>query len=84
MSKKALVAQISSRFESEAAAERAIDAVVDGVLAEVAGGGMVVLRGFGTFKRKERKARMGRNPSTGAAIPIAAKTVLVFETKTTF
>ena len=32
----------------------------------------VTITGFGTFEVKERKARMGRNPHTGAPIAIAA------------
>jgi len=39
----------------------------------------VVLTGFGTFTVSKRKARMGRNPQTGAAIKIAAKTVPRFK-----
>ena len=34
--------------------------------------GSVTITGFGTFEVKERKARMGRNPHTGAPIPIKA------------
>jgi nucleoid DNA-binding protein len=39
----------------------------------------VVLTGFGTFTVSKRKARVGRNPQTGAAIKIAAKTVARFK-----
>ena len=43
------------------------------------GGKDVVLTGFGTFSVSKRKARMGRNPQTGASIKIAAKTVPKFK-----
>ena len=36
------------------------------------------LRGLGKFKVVKRKARMGRNPATGEAIKIPAKTVVRF------
>ena len=39
----------------------------------------VVITGFGTFTVSKRKARMGRNPQTGAAIKIGAKTVPRFK-----
>lgn len=41
-------------------------------------GGEVPLRGLGKFKVQKRKARMGRNPATGEAIKIPAKTVVKF------
>ena len=39
----------------------------------------VRLVGFGTFKSTKRKARVGRNPQTGAEIKIAARRVPVFK-----
>ena len=44
-----------------------------GIIAgQVAKGDKVTLTGFGTFERRARKARTGRNPQTGDAIKIAA------------
>jgi nucleoid DNA-binding protein len=37
------------------------------------------IRGFGTFKVTERKARMARNPRTGEAVPVPARRVPVFK-----
>jgi DNA-binding protein HU-beta len=42
------------------------------IAAEVAKGEKIALTGFGTFERRQRKARQGRNPQTGATIKIAA------------
>ena len=39
-------------------------------------GGEVPLKGLGKFKVQRREARMGRNPATGEAIKIPAKTVV--------
>jgi len=39
----------------------------------------VVLTGFGTFSISRRKARIGRNPQTGATIKIAAKKAVRFK-----
>ena len=40
--------------------------------------GKLTMVGFGTFSKVRRKARMGRNPQTGEAIKIKAKTVVKF------
>ena len=37
------------------------------------------IRGFGTFKVKQRKARMARNPRTGEAVPVPARQVPIFK-----
>lgn len=49
------------------------------ILREVEAEGSVQVRGFGTFKKVERKAKAGRNPQTGAAVQIPARTVLAFK-----
>ena len=60
------------------AAKKAIDAVVDAILAAAKRGDEVTLPGFGKFKIKESQARQGRHPSTGATIEIAASRRLGF------
>jgi len=63
----------------KAAAGRALDAMVDNVTGALQKGDQVVLVGFGTFAVKERAARTGRNPQTGAEIQIAAAKVPSFK-----
>ena len=46
---------------------------------EVKSGGEFVLPGFGKLVKIQRKARVGRNPATGAEIQIPAKTVVKFK-----
>lgn len=57
---------------SKAAAGRALDAVIDAVTNTLKKGESVNLIGFGTFEVRDRAARTGRNPQTGATIQIAA------------
>jgi DNA-binding protein HU-beta len=57
---------------SKTAAGRALDALTDTIAAALKKGESVSLIGFGTFSVKERAARTGRNPQTGATIEIAA------------
>jgi len=57
---------------SKAAAGRALDGLVDAIAVALKDGESVSVIGFGTFTVKERAARTGRNPQTGATIEIAA------------
>ena len=62
---------------------RDIEAIVDCFFEEVVGqlahGGRVEIRGFGTFSTRDRDARTGRNPRTGVAVEIHAKRVPHFK-----
>lgn len=55
-----------------------IDAIVDAISGALAHSDKVSLIGFGAFETRKRAAREGRNPQTGKAIKIKAKTVPVF------
>lgn len=57
---------------SKAAAGRALDAMIDAITETLKKGETVNLIGFGTFEVRDRAARTGRNPQTGATIQIAA------------
>ena len=59
-------------------ADAILAAVVDTIIAEVSGGNKVTLVGFGSFERRERKAREGRNPKTGEKMLIPATRVPAF------
>jgi len=64
---------------SKAAAERALNALVDGIAGALRGDDKVSLVGFGTFSVSNRAARTGRNPRTGATIQIPASKVPRFK-----
>jgi DNA-binding protein HU-beta len=79
MNKTELTEQLAAKAGlSKAAARRAVDALFstaprEGIIATaVAKGDKVQITGFGTFERRNRKKREGRNPQTGAAITIPA------------
>jgi len=57
----------------------ALNAVLEAIQEALAKGDSVGLIGFGTFEVRERAARSGRNPQTGAPIEIPAKTVPAFK-----
>ena len=58
--------------------EKVVDAVLDEIVAALARGDRVELRGFGTFAAKVRGGRVGRNPKTGATVHVPEKNIPVF------
>ncbi|MDR2580701.1 MAG: HU family DNA-binding protein [Fibromonadaceae bacterium] len=66
-------------LESKAAAERAVNAVLEGIEAGLKKDGEVQLIGFGAFRVKNRPARMGRNVATGEKIKIQASKTVAFK-----
>lgn len=80
MNKSELIDAIAASADiSKAAAGRALDAMTDSVTSALKGGDQVTLIGFGTFSVKDRAARTGRNPQTGAEIQIKAAKVPSFK-----
>jgi DNA-binding protein HU-beta len=85
MNKTELIAKIAedadlSRRDAEEALRAALNAITDAV----ADGERVTIPGFGTFERRERAARQGRNPQTGATLRIAKSRVPAFKAGATF
>lgn len=73
MNKTDLIDAIAESADiSKAAAARALDGFVDAVTNALKNGDQVSLVGFGSFTVRERAARTGRNPQTGATINIKA------------
>ncbi len=73
MNKTELVAAIAEKSGlSKKNAEAALNALTASVEGALKKGDKVQLVGFGTFEVRERAARTGRNPQTGAEIKIAA------------
>ncbi len=59
--------------------ELIVATIFDEITAALAQGSRVELRGFGAFTVKHRDARTGRNPRTGAAVPVDEKSVPFFK-----
>ncbi len=59
-------------------ARQALETAIDLISDELAAGGEVALAGFGKFSVSNRAARLGRNPSTGETINIAASKAAKF------
>ena len=79
MNKAELINEVAKVTCSKKEADDAISATLAAIQKALKKGDTVTLVGFGTFKVSKRKARVGRNPQTGAALKIAAKKVPVFK-----
>jgi DNA-binding protein HU-beta len=80
MNKSELIDAVAAGADlSKADAGRAVDALVDTVSNALKAGDSVTLVGFGTFLVRDRAARTGRNPKTGAVLQIAASKVPAFK-----
>ncbi len=60
--------------------ERIVTTIFEEISEALARGDRVELRGFGAFSVKQRDARIGRNPRTGAAVQVAEKHIPFFKT----
>jgi nucleoid DNA-binding protein len=56
-----------------------VDGFLDAVSKALSVGQHIEIRGFGTFKVKDRKSRLARNPRTGEAVPVPPRRVPVFK-----
>lgn len=78
MNKGDLINEVAKVVETKKEAQAAVDAVFSAITDALKKNESVTLVGFGTFKVDKRAARKGRNPKTGDAISIAAKSVPKF------
>jgi DNA-binding protein HU-beta len=80
MNKSELVdAASSSSGMSKGDVQSALDAILDTIQSAVGRNDKVSLTGFGNFELRERAARTGRNPQTGAEIQVAASKAPAFK-----
>lgn len=79
MNKSGLVDEVAAATgQTKAAVAATIDAAMNAIMASVGRAESVTLSGFGTFERRERRARIGRNPQTGDPVPIPPRPVPTF------
>lgn len=69
---------------SGAQAGRVVDTVFETIVKEVSSGQGVTILGFGSWEKKHRKARKGRNPGNGEELDIPAKDVPTFSAAKAF
>lgn len=80
MTKAELVEEVSKTSElTKKDAERLVEIVFDSLIDTLNKGEKIELRGFGSFRLRERNERRGRNPKTGTPVEIPAKRVPYFK-----
>jgi DNA-binding protein HU-beta len=85
MNKTELVEKIAEDADLDRrTADEALRAALNAITDAVAAGDKVTIPGFGTFERRERAARQGRNPQTGETLRIAKSRVPAFKAGATF
>ena len=56
-----------------------VDLLFDSVIGALKSGDKIEIRGFGSFRTRQRNSRIGRNPKTGAKVEVPAKKVPFFK-----
>ncbi|HKS80902.1 MAG TPA: HU family DNA-binding protein [Candidatus Acidoferrales bacterium] len=80
MTKADLVGEVErvselSRKEAEAVVETIFESIIDALQKD----DKIEIRGFGSFRTRERRGRTGRNPKTGAKVEVPAKKIPFFK-----
>ena len=81
MTRSELIAQlaVSNPHLRQPDVELIVSTIFDEIIGALARGDRVELRGFGAFSTKNRDPRTGRNPRTGTAVEVSAKSVPYFK-----
>jgi integration host factor subunit beta len=80
MTKAELIEEVSRAVEmTQKDSEVIIEAIFDSVVRALRGGDKIEIRGFGSFRTRERPPRVGRNPNTGARVEVPAKRIPYFK-----
>ncbi len=81
MTRSELIAELAAAHTQlrDEHVETIVAAIFDGITAALARGARVELRGFGAFSVRRRDPRTGRNPRTGEAVAVDAKSVPFFK-----
>ena len=80
MTKADLVERVAHEAEmTKKDAEQLVEIVFDSITESLNKGEKIELRGFGSFRVRERNSRKGRNPKTGTGVSVPAKKVPYFK-----
>ena len=80
MTKADLIEEVSRVVEmTRKEAEVIVEAIFDSIVRSLRGNDKIEIRGFGSFRTRERRGRVGRNPKTGAKVEVPAKKIPFFK-----
>ena len=80
MTKADLIEEVSRVVEmTRKESEVIVEAIFDSVVQSLTDGDKIEIRGFGSFRTRQRQSRVGRNPKTGARVEVPAKRIPYFK-----
>ncbi len=80
MTKADLIEEVSRVVEmTRKESEVIVEAIFDSIVRALREGDKIEIRGFGSFRTRERQARLGRNPKTGERVEVPAKRIPYFK-----
>jgi integration host factor subunit beta len=80
MTKADLIDEVSRLAElTRKDSEVIVETIFDSVVRSLRAGDKIEIRGFGSFRTRQRKPRMGRNPKTGERVEVPAKKIPFFK-----
>lgn len=80
MTKAELVDEVANIVQlTKKQAETIVNIVFDSIVASLRAGEKIELRGFGSFRLRNRKSRTGRNPKTGEKVDVPSKKIPYFK-----
>ena len=80
MTKADLVEKVTSAGElTRRDGEVIVETIFDAVIGALKSGDKIEIRGFGSFRTRQRNPRIGRNPKTGERVEVPAKKVPYFK-----
>ncbi len=80
MKKTDLIARVSQAVGvTKQDSEIIVDTIFDSIVKSLHASEKIEIRGFGSFRTRQRQPRIGRNPKTGARVEVPSKTVAYFK-----
>ena len=59
--------------------ETVVETIFESIIGALQGGDRIEIRGFGSFRTRQRRGRTGRNPKTGAKVEVPPKKIPFFK-----
>jgi len=80
MTKADLIEEVSRVVEmTRKESEVIVEAIFDSIVRSLRNADKIEIRGFGSFRTRQRQARIGRNPKTGTRVEVPAKKIPYFK-----
>ena len=80
MTKAELIEEVSRVVEmTRKDSEVIVEAIFDSIVRSLRSGDKIEIRGFGSFRTRQRQPRVGRNPKTGTRVEVPSKRIPYFK-----